>query len=64
MDIVPANSPPIFLVFATDDPLGLAPASVELCTPWEKKGVPTEMHMYSKGGHGFGMKIQGLPSDS
>lgn len=69
MDIVPtyeipSNGPPMLIVCATDDPLGLAPASVALYTSWAKKGIPTEMHMYSKGGHGFGMKSQGLPSDS
>lgn len=69
MDIVPAhelsfNVPPMLVICATDDPLGLAPASVALYTSWAKKGIPTEMHMYSKGGHGFGMKTQGLPSDS
>ncbi|MEB8329675.1 alpha/beta hydrolase [Flavobacteriaceae bacterium KMM 6897] len=69
MDIVPAHEisfslPPMLVVCATDDPLGLAPASVELYTSWAKKGVSTELHMYSKGGHGFGMKTQGLPSDS
>jgi hypothetical protein len=24
---------------------------------------PAELHLYSKGGHGFGMRRQGLPSD-
>jgi len=30
---------------------------------WIDEGHVDEMHMYSKGGHGFGMKQQGLPSD-
>lgn len=68
MDIVPthetsSNGPPMLIVCATDDPLGLAPASIALYTSWAKKGIPTELHMYAKGGHGFGMKTQGLPSD-
>ena len=25
--------------------------------------VPAELHIYSKGGHGFGMRKQGLPAD-
>ncbi len=69
MDIVPINKipdngPPMLVICSSDDPLGLAPASVELYTSWAKKGIDTELHMYSKGGHGFGMKTQGLPSDS
>ena len=69
MDIVPShetpsNGPPMFIICATDDPLGLAPASIALYTSWAKKGISTELHMYSKGGHGFGMKTQGLPSDN
>ncbi|ALM07577.1 1,4-beta-xylanase [Sediminicola sp. YIK13] len=69
MDIVPfhdtpSNGPPMLIICATDDPLGLAPASIALYTSWAKKGIATELHMYSKGGHGFGMKTQGLPSDN
>ncbi|MEJ1223437.1 alpha/beta hydrolase [Sediminicola sp. 1XM1-17] len=69
MDIVPSNdvpvnSPPMLVICSTDDPLGLAPASVDLYTSWTKKSIDAELHMYSKGGHGFGMKTQGLPSDS
>lgn len=69
MDIVPSheipvNAPPILIICATDDPLGLAAASIELYSSWAKKGIATELHMYAKGGHGFGMKTQGLPSDS
>ncbi len=59
----PTNPPPIFVACASDDPLMLAPASVKIYQQWLKAGVPAELHMYAQGGHGFGMKPQGLPSD-
>ena len=58
------ESPPMLLICASDDPLGLANGSVELYNSWHKEKLNVAMHMYSKGGHGFGMKKQGLPSDS
>jgi len=60
----PAGSGPMFVVAATDDTLGLADDSVQIYDAWRRAGLPVEMHMYAAGGHGFGMKRQGLPSDS
>ena len=60
----PDNAPPMLLVCASDDPLGLASGSVALYNSWLKTGQTVGLHMYAKGGHGFGMKKQGLPSDS
>lgn len=59
----PADAPPMLVICATDDPLGLAAGSVELYASWLKAEKKVGLHMYSKGGHGFGMKNQGLPSD-
>jgi acetyl esterase/lipase len=56
--------PPMLVICATDDPLGLAKGSVELYNSWYDAGQNAALHMYSKGGHGFGMRTQGLPSDS
>ena len=61
---VPANAPPMFIVAATDDPLGLASDSLALYSKWLGTKKSVELHLYSKGGHGFGMKKQGLPSDT
>jgi len=61
---VPADAPPMFVICASDDPLGLAPGSVELYSSWLKASKPVGLQMYAKGGHGFGMKKQGLPSDT
>jgi acetyl esterase/lipase len=60
---VPAGAPPLFVVAASNDQLGLAPFSVELYSAWLAAGKPAELHMYASGGHGFGMRKQGLPSD-
>jgi len=61
---VPEEAPPIVIVCASDDPLLLAPESVKLYTTWQDEGNPSELHMYSKGGHGFGMLKKNLPSDT
>ena len=57
------GAPPLLIICATDDPLGLANGSISLYTAWHNAGNTVALHMYSKGGHGFGMKSQGVPSD-
>ena len=57
------DAPPMLLICASDDPLNLAPGSIELYNSWLEAGLNVGLHMYSKGGHGFGMGTQGLPSD-
>ncbi|MEY8021214.1 alpha/beta hydrolase [Muriicola sp. SD30] len=61
---VSENVPPMLVICASDDPLGLASGSVALYQSWYQAGKKASLHMYSKGGHGFGMKEQGLPSDT
>ena len=60
---VPNDAPPLFALAASNDPLGLAKDSVELYGKWLTAKKPAELHMYAKGGHGFGMKKQNMPSD-
>jgi hypothetical protein len=55
---------PILVICASDDPEQLAPGSLELYFSWLMAGKPARLHMYARGGHGFGMKEQGLPSDN
>ena len=59
---VPADAPPLFLLCADDD-LMASTRSVQLYSTWKAAKKPVELHIYSKGGHGFGMKTQSLPSD-
>src|SRR5271155_666658 len=58
-----ADAPPMFVAAATDDNLGLAPESVALYEKWADAKKSAELHMYAKGGHGFGMRKQNLPTD-
>jgi acetyl esterase/lipase len=59
---VPADAPPLFLLAASDDPMAVG-TSLPLYSAWREAGHPVELHLYAQGGHGFGMKKQGLPSD-
>jgi len=60
---VPADAPPMFIAATTDDDLGLAPASIALYGKWTSANKSAELHMYAKGGHGFGMRPHNLPTD-
>lgn len=59
-----SDAPPTLIVCATDDPLGLAKGATELYNSLFDQKKNVALHMYAKGGHGFGMKNQGLPSDT
>ena len=54
---------PMFIAAATDDNLGLAPDSVAIYERWTDAHKSAELHMYAKGGHGFGMRNHNLPTD-
>ncbi len=61
----PPNPMPLFLVHADDDDtVNPRRTSIRLYESWKKAGAPVEMHIYSRGAHGFGMRKQGLPVDS
>ena len=60
---VPDDAPPLFVVAASDDGLGLGPTSTALYNDWIKAKKTAELHMYEKGGHGFGMREQNIPTD-
>jgi acetyl esterase/lipase len=59
---VPPDAPPLFLLAANDDPMG-AGVSLPLYSAWRDARHPVELHLYAQGGHGLGMKKQGLPTD-
>jgi acetyl esterase/lipase len=60
---VPADAPPLFILVAHDDALVVG-SSLKLYSDWRAAGKPAELHVYSKGGHGFGMRKQNLPIDT
>lgn len=56
------KSPPMCLVHAGDDKgVTSSSGSAMLYLEYKKLGLPAELHIYSKGGHGFGMRKTGLP---
>jgi acetyl esterase/lipase/lysophospholipase L1-like esterase len=61
---VPTEKMPMFAVVASDDPLKLTSYSVDIFNQWHDAGQPAEIHVFEKGGHGFGMRKQKLPSDT
>lgn len=60
---IPIARTPIFLTVAGDDPLKMMPMSISIYEKWYQAGQPAELHIYEKGGHGFGMSKQKLPVD-
>ncbi|MCW3094374.1 MAG: alpha/beta hydrolase [Ferruginibacter sp.] len=52
---VTKNTPPTFLVHAGDDGTVPVENSIRFYQACIKNKVPAEMHLYPKGGHGFGM---------
>jgi acetyl esterase/lipase len=60
---VPDNAPPIFISGASDDFFGFQYHCTKLSTMWTEAGKSAELILYRKGGHGFGMRTQNLPTD-
>jgi acetyl esterase/lipase len=52
---VTAQTPPTFLVHAGDDTVVIPENSIRFYQSLLRNQVPAEMHLYPKGGHGFGM---------
>ncbi len=52
---VTKQTPPTFLVHAKDDGGVKVQNSIAFYDALQKNGVPSEIHLYEKGGHGFGM---------
>ncbi|MEP7364297.1 MAG: alpha/beta hydrolase [Acidobacteriota bacterium] len=61
---VPAGAPPLFLAVAHDDSPHIVDSELRLYTAWKKAKVPAELHIFPRGGHGFGMRKSGAPTDS
>jgi len=52
---VTAHTPPVFLVHTADDKTVPVENSIRFYQACIKNKVPVEMHLYPKGGHGFGL---------
>lgn len=57
--LVTAQTPPTFLVHATDDGAVSPTNSILFYEALRKNRVPAELHLYQRGGHGFGLYIKG-----
>ncbi|MGC2477258.1 MAG: alpha/beta hydrolase [Candidatus Sulfotelmatobacter sp.] len=62
MPKIPSSLPPIFMAWAQDDELVREPI-VKFYEALIAAGNKPEAHIYSAGGHGFGMNHQGTTSD-
>ncbi|HEV2641814.1 MAG TPA: hypothetical protein VGT98_03870, partial [Candidatus Elarobacter sp.] len=62
MPAIPAKLPPIFLAWAQDDAVALVPI-VRFHDALIAAHDKPEVHVFSAGGHGFGMRKQGTTSD-
>lgn len=60
---VPPAAPPLFLVHAQDDQTVPASGSIQMFDLWTQAKRPAELHVYAKGGHGFGMRAKQRPVD-
>lgn len=58
----PPKAPPAFIAIAADDPL-FGNSGFGIVESWKKAGAPVELHLYEKGGHGFGMHHLNTTSD-
>lgn len=59
---IPQKLPPLFLAWAQDDPV-VRDAIVKFHDALERAGQRPEVHIYSAGHHGFGLRKQGTSSD-
>jgi acetyl esterase/lipase len=62
MPAIPSKLPPMFLAWAQDDEVALRPIG-RFHDALTSAGHKPEVHIFSAGGHGFGMKKQGTTSD-
>jgi acetyl esterase/lipase len=59
---IAADAPPLFTTIAQDDRM-LFKVVEGLYADWSNADRPAELHIFAKGGHGFGMVRRGLPVD-
>lgn len=57
---VTGQTPPSFIVQAEDDPVHVENSTVYFLALKNAK-VPAELHVYAEGGHGYGLRRNGLP---
>lgn len=58
------NTPPAFLVQAMDDPSVSILNSIDYALALRKYHIPCELHLYERGGHGFGLARKAHDTES
>jgi acetyl esterase/lipase len=61
---VPAGTPPVFLVHASDDDVATVANSAVMYLALKNAGVSAELHIYATGGHGLGVRRGDHPSST
>ncbi len=56
---VDKNTPPAFLICAEDDKTVPVENSIDYFLALKKYKIPSELHIYERGGHGFGLAKNG-----
>jgi acetyl esterase/lipase len=59
---VPIDAPPLFLACAQDDEFCFTPKTIAAYNRWYNENRSVEMHLFSKGGHGFGIGVDSTPT--
>ncbi|WP_423126993.1 alpha/beta hydrolase [Gaoshiqia sp. Z1-71] len=60
---VTENTPPTFFILADDDKTVVPENSIRFYMALKKYGIPAELHIFNKGGHGFGMRKIDKPAE-
>ena len=50
------NAPPLFILGGYADRTDISEGIAQVYLKYKKAGIPTELHIYSKAGHGFGLR--------
>ncbi len=53
---LPASTPPLFFVHASDDPISEVEHSIGMHVALKRAGIHSDLHVYATGGHGFGVR--------
>ncbi|QDT06142.1 Acetylxylan esterase precursor [Rubripirellula lacrimiformis] len=62
LEVTP-QSPPMFFAHASDDRIN-AMSSVTMYSELKKHQIPGSLHVFASGGHGFGSRVAGAPTDA
>lgn len=56
------RGPPMFLAQSADDPIAVVDNCLVMFSALRRALIPTEMHLFERGGHGYGLGVPGSPA--